>query len=71
MPKHLRYGREKPLLYRTSFIKTNLAARTFSFLGASFSFGKMPSFKYEAIVVVQLLSEPISYTLLESISGEI
>ena len=37
---------------------------------ASFSSGKTPSFKYETIVVVQLLSEPISYMSLESISGE-
>ena len=42
---HLRYGQEKPLLYKTSFIKTNRAAWTFSFLAASFLSGKTPSFK--------------------------
>ena len=52
MPKHLRYGREKPLLYRTCFIKMNLAAWTFIFLATSFSSGKTPFFKYETNGVV-------------------
>ena len=44
-PKHLRYRREKPHLYYTSFIRTNRNAWTFNFLAAFFSSSSMPFFR--------------------------
>ena len=70
MAQHLRYGREKPLLYKTSLIITNREARTFSFLAASFPSGRMPDLKYAINGVVQFSSTSISYICAPSFISE-
>ena len=46
---HLRYGMEKPFLYRVSFRIVNLAARFLTFLASSVSTGRHPSHRKERI----------------------
>ena len=53
-----------------SFIRMNHAAWTFNFLVASLPSISMLSLKYETIGVVQLPFEPISYTIMPSITSE-
>ena len=69
-PKHLRYKWEKPLLYKTSFIRTNCDAWTFNFLAMSFPSGSMLFLRQEISGVVQSLLEPISYTFIPSSMSE-
>ena len=63
-------GRRSLFCTRHPFMKMNRAVWTFNFLVAPLPSSNAPFFKLETNGVVQLFSEPTSYTSMGSINGE-